>query len=77
MQKRAQKTYTSEELLKQKDFSDINFMNALMLLAESKQDREFWEQIETNFLACFELKSEKDMEFRMQQGLIANFVVVF
>jgi hypothetical protein len=40
MQKeRVKKNYTEEEFLQQKNYTDIDFMNALMLFAESNQDQ--------------------------------------
>ena len=58
MQKKSGKShYSVDQLLNQHHYNDINFMNALVDEAPSNQDIKFWERIETNFLAYFELKS--------------------
>lgn len=33
--------------------------------------------METDFLGLFELKSENDMGFKMQQGMISNYLKIF
>lgn len=33
--------------------------------------------METGFLGLFELKSENDMGFKMQQGMISNYLKIF
>jgi len=49
--------YSEEQLLKQHNYNDVNFISALVKEAVSNQDSKFWDEIEANFLSYFELAS--------------------
>ena len=37
----------------------------------------FWDTVEANFIAFFERLTEDDLQFKMDQGMISNYIEIF